>query len=190
MYCEGNEGNAIDHLWPKADYPARAFTWENYLWACSVCNSNLKRDEFPLAADNSPLLIDPTAEDPRALLRFQPSAGRFVVREARGRATIDVFDLNHDKKLRPRDLAEARSHTWFKLCELIVAYAAYKEAGRLSEVQRTRRVIESEPLPTVLSWMLYLSSLGTADSLFIGGQRKDCLRVLRDARYQEIRGWA
>jgi uncharacterized protein (TIGR02646 family) len=190
MYCEGNEGSSIDHFWPKADYPERSFVWENYLWACSVCNSNLKRDAFPLGAGNAPMLIDPTAEDPQALLRLQPSTGRFITREARGHKTIEVFDLNHDKKLRPRDLAQARSDTWFKLCEMIVAYAAYKEAGRLGEVQRTRRVIRSEPFPTVLTWMLNLSRLGTADSLFIEGQSKDCLRVLRDERYQEIYRWS
>src|SRR5436853_78831 len=50
MYCEDSHGTAIEHFWPKARYPDRAFDWLNYLIACSECNSNCKRDQFPLDA--------------------------------------------------------------------------------------------------------------------------------------------
>ena len=56
MYCEESLGTDIDHFWPKATYPARTFSWPNYLLACSHCNSNLKRNEFPLDGAGQPLL--------------------------------------------------------------------------------------------------------------------------------------
>jgi 5-methylcytosine-specific restriction endonuclease McrA len=59
MYCEDSEGTAIEHFWPKATYPERAFDWLNYLIACSQCNSNFKRDQFPLDGAGAPLLVKP-----------------------------------------------------------------------------------------------------------------------------------
>ena len=58
MYCEDNEGTDIDHFWPRASFPERAFDWDNYLLACSACNTNYKRDQFP-GLGNKPLLLDP-----------------------------------------------------------------------------------------------------------------------------------
>lgn len=31
VYCEDSKGIAIDHFWPKTEYPERAFDWLNYL---------------------------------------------------------------------------------------------------------------------------------------------------------------
>jgi len=65
MYCEDSAATDIEHFWPKSKYPERAFSWSNYLLACSCCNSNHKREQFPLDEAGAPLLIDPTTEDPR-----------------------------------------------------------------------------------------------------------------------------
>lgn len=51
MYCEDSQGTDIEHFWPKGRYPAGAFCWENYLLACSFCNSNCKREDFPLHSE-------------------------------------------------------------------------------------------------------------------------------------------
>jgi 5-methylcytosine-specific restriction endonuclease McrA len=58
MYCEGSEGTDIEHFWPKSVYPERAFDWLNYLIACARCNSNFKRDQFPLDGAGAPLLVN------------------------------------------------------------------------------------------------------------------------------------
>src|SRR5689334_14410663 len=42
-YCEDSAGTDIEHFYPKVAYPDRAFSWPNYLLACSTCNSNFKR---------------------------------------------------------------------------------------------------------------------------------------------------
>lgn len=45
-YCERNEGNDDEHIFPKSAYPERAFDWDNFLLACQNCNSNYKRNQF------------------------------------------------------------------------------------------------------------------------------------------------
>lgn len=63
MFCQDSRGTDIEHFWPKAVYPERTFRWPNLLLACTGCN-RAKGDRFPRAEDGTPLLIDPTAEDP------------------------------------------------------------------------------------------------------------------------------
>src|SRR4029077_8233513 len=45
-YCEQNEANDIEHIYPKSFFPERAFKWDNYLLACKQCNSGYKLDRF------------------------------------------------------------------------------------------------------------------------------------------------
>jgi uncharacterized protein (TIGR02646 family) len=61
MWCSSNESSQVEHYRPKSQYPELAFHWENYLWACGVCNSIHKRDQFP---ENPHQIIDPVTEDP------------------------------------------------------------------------------------------------------------------------------
>jgi uncharacterized protein (TIGR02646 family) len=63
MYCEDSAGTDIDHFWPKSRYPEKTFAWLNHLLACSTCNRR-KLARFPVDAVGSPLLVDPTAEEP------------------------------------------------------------------------------------------------------------------------------
>lgn len=44
-YCEGNEANDIEHIYPKSFFPEYTFHWENYLLACKQCNSGFKLDK-------------------------------------------------------------------------------------------------------------------------------------------------
>jgi uncharacterized protein (TIGR02646 family) len=63
MYCHDSRATDIDHFWPLSAYAARAFQWENMLWTCTGCNRP-KSEKFALDAVGTPLLINPTAEDP------------------------------------------------------------------------------------------------------------------------------
>jgi hypothetical protein len=85
MYCEDDRGTDIEHFYPKATYPLRAFSWRNYLLACGHCNSNLKREQFPLDAAGQPALVDPTVDDPADSPRLPPDHWRISVdRKQRG----------------------------------------------------------------------------------------------------------
>jgi uncharacterized protein (TIGR02646 family) len=120
MYCEDGQGTDIDHFRPKADYPDHAFSWPNYLLACSYCNSNLKRNQFPTDARGAPLLIDPSVDDPAQHLEFLSTTGEFTALTPKGEASIQVFGLN-DEKL-PRKLPQGRRDALIGLVSLLYHY--------------------------------------------------------------------
>ena len=62
MLCSGSESSDVEHFWPKAVYPEKAMSWDNFLWACTPCNRR-KGDRFPLDDQGEPLLLNPV-EDP------------------------------------------------------------------------------------------------------------------------------
>lgn len=146
MYCEDSEGTDIEHFRPKSHYPQTAFAWSNYLLACSVCNSNHKRDQFPLE-DGEPLLIDPTSEEPLDHLILS-STGKFSVRTAKGKTSIEVFGLE-----RP-NLVKGRGHAWTRLEELIVGYAARKRSGDLQRAELLETAIRKYPFASVFVFLL------------------------------------
>lgn len=72
-YCESKIGHIdylhIEHYRPKSKYPELTFQWENFLAACTKCNTN-KGDTFPLDEAESPLLIDPCIDNPAQHMWF------------------------------------------------------------------------------------------------------------------------
>jgi uncharacterized protein (TIGR02646 family) len=114
MYCEDNAGTDIDHFRPKATHPDRAFSWENYLLACSHCNSNEKRQQFPLDAAGNALLVDPVIDEPTEHLVLVPETGRLVPMTERGTATEKVFGLNRNEVLE-----SGRRDAWAHLLKIV-----------------------------------------------------------------------
>lgn len=85
-----------------------AYDPDNLLLACPKCNSNFKRNFFPLAegthtgpcnsiADEKPLLIHPVREDPEEYIAFNFDQGLLVGKDLRGKTTIEVLSLNRDE---------------------------------------------------------------------------------------------
>ena len=62
MYCSGSESSDVEHYRPKSSFPEYAMTWKNYLWICTPCN-RAKLNQFPIAADDSAILINPLDEN-------------------------------------------------------------------------------------------------------------------------------
>jgi uncharacterized protein (TIGR02646 family) len=62
MFCSGSESSQIEHFRPKAVFPELAMTWQNFLWACGICNL-FKGDQFPPDTQPGALLIDPIEEN-------------------------------------------------------------------------------------------------------------------------------
>lgn len=177
MYCEDSEGTAIDHFWPKATYPERAFDWNNYLLGCSRCNSNFKRDRFPLDISGQPLLINPTEEDPLDHLAFSPSTGRYQPISAKGQPSIEVFGLDRGT------LVLGRQRAWTNLKHLLVRYGQLREAGRQREAEEIVEVLQRFPFAGVLAAFVRIAESPAADVL-IG---TECLSVLRS--HPEIPTW-
>lgn len=151
MYCEDSAGTDIEHFWPKATYPNRAFQWENYLLACSHCNSNQKRERFPLT-DGRPDLIDPSVEDPAEHLDLVPTSGAFRAVGPKGQASIEVFDLNGEQGR--KILPEGRLKTLRILQSLLLDYDKYLASGEEVEATAFRDTIVREPFSAVLVYLV------------------------------------
>jgi uncharacterized protein (TIGR02646 family) len=177
MYCEDSAATDIDHFCPRAVDPLLAFVWTNYLLACSTCNSNFKRAEYPVGADGSPLLIDPTTEDPMLHLDLSPSTGRYVPQSdsAKGSESIRVFGLN-------RELLEAaRRDAWVLLQAIVVAYGDAMERDDQQQADRYADLVRHVSHAQV--WATLAQS--DADSGFVDAK---CIEFM--GRYPEIRDWA
>lgn len=171
MYCGDNQGNAIDHFEPIAAAPLRTFDWHNHLLACSHCNSHEKRDLFPRAADGTPLLVDPTAEDPYQHLRLLLSVGEYEALSERGEATIEVFGLNRAVLARGRAMAFVRTRP------LLRERQRFIQAGNLAEATEITESLRLQPFADVLSAMLRYRHLPGA-AVVLGGP--DVLEALDD----------
>jgi uncharacterized protein (TIGR02646 family) len=110
----------IDHVRPKAGYQQRrggplkrpgyywlAYTWENLLLVCEICNRREKKSLFPLEKGSkrarSPqhrieneqvLFVDPSREDPGQHLTFREHVMIAANGSKRGRITRRGLDLN------------------------------------------------------------------------------------------------
>lgn len=142
-YCESNENrsdNAVDHFRPKNNvieapkhggYWWLAFTWENYRFTCTFCNSRRtdkatggsggKRDHFPLVNEKKraykanqvgrerPGLLDPTKNTDPHLLWFEPDGRARPLHDKanktlfnRADVSITLYHLNESRTLRRR----------------------------------------------------------------------------------------
>lgn len=121
----------VEHYRPKrgvtndATHPGYwwlAYEWTNLLWSCKTCNEDKKRNHFPLENEllrvrdeqgdvttEDPLLLNPALDDGEQffLYDWEEAQGILVkihVKDgnARGKATIDVLDLNRIELLQER----------------------------------------------------------------------------------------
>jgi hypothetical protein len=170
MYCGESIGVSIDHFEPVARNAVRTFDWRNHLLACTTCNSNHKRDRYPVDSHDAPLLIDPTAEDPLEHLLLSISTGEYLALTAKGEASIEVFGLNVG--LRPRGRQQAA-----RVVELaLLRWAQAETGGDESEKAICIRTIRDQPFADVAYSMLRQSNGPNASVLF----RPEILSVLRE----------
>ncbi|WP_309889808.1 HNH endonuclease domain-containing protein [Archangium sp.] len=177
MYCEDSAATDIEHFWPKSRYPDKAFTWANYLLACSCCNSNHKREQFPLDATGTPLLLDPTAEEPREHLHLSGATGKYVPLTLKGEKSIEVFGLGRDI------LEKGRKNAWRALQALLVHYRDACQRGDEKEAQAIKHAVLEYPFASVFTWVVAIAESAEA-ARFI---HPHCLDVLN--QYPDIKSW-
>jgi uncharacterized protein (TIGR02646 family) len=153
----------IEHFHPKGGFrPGRrhplefpgyywlAYEWSNLLFACQLCNQRHKKNEFPLLdetkrarshrhalADEEPLFVDPSAEDPALSISFRQEVP--FPRNKRGRETIRALGL------RRSELSEVRRDYFTALqAVFVLAYVlGPDDAARLaSDVADARRLLQ------------------------------------------------
>jgi hypothetical protein len=170
MYCGDSRGTDIDHFEPLARAPHRAFDWPNHLLACGPCNSNHKRELFPVdPATGTPLLVDPSREDPHDHLRLTLPTGRYAARTPRGEATIDVFGLNR------AELELGRARAYHRCRSMLRDWVGLSAAGD-PEAAVVRRALAEQPFADVLYGMLRVAGMPGAD-VVLGGAVLGALRA-------------
>jgi uncharacterized protein (TIGR02646 family) len=115
-YCEANEADDIEHIYPKSFFPERTFLWDNYLLACKSCNTHWKLDKCYILNDcnstalsrgtepplNSELaFINPRTEDPNDFLFYDTLTHVFIANPLKecqnvekAERTIEILGLN------------------------------------------------------------------------------------------------
>lgn len=168
MYCEDSRGTDIEHFRPKNIHPLRAFCWHNYLWACSHCNSNQKRTQFPLDELGQPLLLDPTIDDPAAHLLLTPSTGAYHPLTRRAEESVRVFGLNRE------ELEIGRADAWEGAQALIEKWA--RNWHDPTACLKLQGALCRHPFTAVIHTLVTLAR-NRPDSDLI---TPDCRRALRD----------
>ncbi len=120
VYCEDSAASSIDHIWPKATYPLRAFDWDNMANACDGCQRQ-RGERWDVDSSGSAVFIDVRRDDPQRFL-FVDLLGTFYIvpqldlsdaEQLRAQRTIDWLALNS------RNLCEARKQEHADLLLLI-----------------------------------------------------------------------
>jgi len=167
-YCERDRFRDIEHVMPKLHYPENCFSWDNYIYACAICNQDRKKDTFAVfdAAGNvvkfnrthdinlpipsgTHVFIDIRTEDPLNFLALDLKTGFLVpignaLDKERGEFTKSLFDLNNSS------LADIRAAAYVTYCHYL---NMFKDALNASDPYKANRLfnqIKKLNHPTVL----------------------------------------
>lgn len=162
MYCLDSLGTDIEHFEPKSRRPLRTFCWHNHLLACSHCNSNQKRTEYPCDDFGQCLLIDPSVDDPFDHLTLLPASGRFKAKTRKGRETLRVFGLN-DRS----ELVYGRQDAYVRCCDVLTVWYRCVAGGDTDGAERRVHALHREPFADVLRAVEEMARLPHA-SLLLG----------------------
>jgi hypothetical protein len=120
VYCENNEATDIEHIFPKKIFPGKAFTWDNYVLACKICNTTYKSDKFKVfnphnsahefdvqpprrtylqPPTDDALFINQRIEDPMDLLELDLVSRQFVFTEKFPPGTREHLKAKYTKEL-------------------------------------------------------------------------------------------
>jgi len=136
-----NSGSKTEGYWWLA------YSWDNYLFSCTRCNSSWKRNQFPIGAKKAkhgeklsseqPLLINPFVVDPEKHFEFDANTGQIRGATPQGVATIDVCGLDR------RSLEIQRATKGAKLIKRHNEYLiALKEKNDLAQNNALRALID------------------------------------------------
>ena len=102
MYCSSSEASQIDHYRPLSIFPDKAFDFENYLWACDICNRTYKGERFPPDTEPGEMILNPLDDNVwdyffldenhgRLLRRIDPVTQMFLPRAT---STCDIVGID------------------------------------------------------------------------------------------------
>jgi uncharacterized protein (TIGR02646 family) len=160
-YCEQNEANDIEHVYPKSFFPSYTFDWKNYILACKQCNSAYKLDKcFVLdddgtvyevlrghePADQTVAMINPRTDDPLQYMWLNTQTWKFDIQD-----NLSLKDFNIAEKtlsilqLNERDLLiEDRKNTAVYYFERMKTLAEILEANSISDIENALSPYDNE----------------------------------------------
>jgi hypothetical protein len=101
-YCEANTAvvahGDVEHYRPKSVYWWLAYTYDNYLFACQICNQIYKSDNFPI---NGVPFIAPSVQNDSSLQELESLAGNISPDpiDTNLHYTLQTFLQNHQLEL-------------------------------------------------------------------------------------------
>lgn len=170
MYCGDGEGTDIDHFKPVAEDPYLTFTWINHLLACSYCNSNAKRGQYPCDEDGTALLVDPTADDPHDHIILNFATGQYAAVTRKGAMTIQVFGL-----LRPV-LEVGRKSAFIRCKSMLYHWRNLSQSGDVAAAGEVLGALKIQPFADVFYSMIRRREDPGAAAVF----GPDVIAALRD----------
>lgn len=145
MYCLDSLGTDIDHFEPLSRAPLRTFCWHNHLLACSRCNSNFKREDYPCDGETGEcLLINPSRDDPADHIELRVTLGEYEARTRKGEESIRVFGLNRE------DLVQGRFDAYVTSCDVLNSWHRKVRSGDLAGASQSAAALRREPFGDVL----------------------------------------
>ena len=168
-YCEDSCADEVEHIKPKSRYPEEVFIWDNFLYACGLCNgpknnkfavfaaasglfTPLLRDAVTPPVPGEPVLINPRREDPLEFFgldlldtfEFRPRYRLTETARTRANYTIETLDLNRDV------LKEAREIAYEDYASRLEAYIRQRDSGAAEDrLQRLVRQLQRKEKPAV-----------------------------------------
>jgi uncharacterized protein (TIGR02646 family) len=166
----------VEHYRPKGGYkqtPADAlqqpgyywlaYTWENLLLSCTLCNQQYKKNVFPVhkpeyrsvlshdydLSQEEPLLINPTLVNPQDYIGFREEVPYAINGNVHGTTTIAVLGLDREalNENRRSQLAALKG-----LLDVVALVASQPELAVNDEmqelVQKTRQLLSQMVLPS------------------------------------------
>lgn len=119
QYIESSAYGDVDHYRPKSKYWWLAYTWENLVFSCQLCNQMYKKGHFPVAGrrangprsnldDERPLLINPLDENPEDHIAYDSDGDEVSIiscGDSSGRRVevcLKYYGLNRESLLNSR----------------------------------------------------------------------------------------
>lgn len=144
-YCEAKQPQAayrdVDHFRPKALYWWLAWSWDNLLFSCEVCNRSHKKDHFPLLDEAMRLQAEELPPGREQALLLDPFDTNIDLRQE---ITFRSETIERKQRWRPVGLTQ-RGRKTIELCgldrpALLDAYAEHVNARVRPRIEDVRQV--------------------------------------------------
>ncbi|MFZ2725337.1 MAG: hypothetical protein WAX77_03705, partial [Methylococcaceae bacterium] len=178
-YCEAkivhNSYGDVEHFRPKAGYQQKAtdklsetgyywlaYTWDNLLFSCTLCNQKHKKNLFPLVNPQNracnhhddinseePLLINPSKINPQEHISFRAEIPYAVNNSIYGKTTINDIGLDRES------LNENRRIKLNVIIQLVDIIKLAKEQANNTELQQIATEIKNQLSDYILNTAEY-----------------------------------